>query len=76
MREHNMVGHCRGEDFQPTAVFNTDIGKMSTAVSMEFSKAMFSEIWERSYTILSDFTDPSDHGLFQDVTHPEKSPKM
>lgn len=61
-----MIGTFRGEDAQPTAVFNNIIEKMGTEVSMALYTARFVEVRERGYTLLPDFTNPSNPDLFRD----------
>lgn len=65
-----MVGLCRFEDAQPTTMFNLFIGKMYTAISMPFYISRFVEARGRGYTILPEFTAPSDPHLFRDVNLP------
>lgn len=65
--EHNMVGPCRNEDAQLTAVLNTVIARMDTAVSIEFCKERFVEVRKSVVTMLWHFKDLSDPDQFRNV---------
>lgn len=64
MNEHNMTGPCLYENSQLTTVFNTVLGEIEAVYSMSFYEELFIEVMERRYTIVPDFTDPSDPELF------------